>query len=216
MEVAQYKFFLLHSKRELLQETALLINKEWSRSLAARLASIEEGSDELPCSVVMVEEGGRVVGHARLMPVAGVRDAALIETVIVAPELRGRGLGRQLMEKAERHTVEMGYKTLHLSTHDKQGFYSRLGYERGPAVSGQRKCIARLSNDQAHSLLGGRVEESSETNIEDLQQDCSTSLPAPPPLAGLAPPPPPPPPKLLDTSRTVPSQVVTWMVKQLV
>ena len=50
--------------------------------LAHSVASIEGGCDELPCSVVMVEQGGRVVGHARLMPVAGVKDGALIETGI--------------------------------------------------------------------------------------------------------------------------------------
>ena len=36
--VTKYKFFLLHSRSDLLQETALLINKEWRRSLAARWA----------------------------------------------------------------------------------------------------------------------------------------------------------------------------------
>ena len=53
-----------------------------------RLASIEDGCDELPCSIVMTEqlEGSeclRVIGHARLMPVAGRNDAALIETGIL-------------------------------------------------------------------------------------------------------------------------------------
>ena len=46
-----------------------------------RVASIEEGSDDLPCSLVLVEGGsGRVVGHARLMRVAGRGNAALVET----------------------------------------------------------------------------------------------------------------------------------------
>lgn len=46
-----------------------------------RVASIEEGSDDLPCSLVLVEgESGRVVGHARLMQVAGREKAALVET----------------------------------------------------------------------------------------------------------------------------------------
>lgn len=46
-----------------------------------RVASIEEGGDDLPCSLVLVEgESGRVVGHARLMQVAGREKAALVET----------------------------------------------------------------------------------------------------------------------------------------
>ena len=45
------------------------------------MASIEEGGDDLPCSLVLVEgESGRVVGHARLMQVAGREKAALVET----------------------------------------------------------------------------------------------------------------------------------------
>ena len=77
--------------------------------------------------------------------------------MIIDPELRGCGLGRQLMEEAERHTAMVGYETLHLSTHDKQGFYSRLGYHDGPVVSGWRKCVARLSDDQVifhHACTG--------------------------------------------------------------
>lgn len=48
-----------------------------------RVASIEDGCDELPCSLVLVQGvGGRVVGHARLMRVAGRSDAVLVETGI--------------------------------------------------------------------------------------------------------------------------------------
>lgn len=136
-------------------------------------------------------EGLRVIGHARLMPVAGCNDAALIETgnlnkksvhvqlvlhklsflrkylqhvqthlsltihkqtVIVLPELRGKGLGRQIMEEAERHSIKAGYRSLHLSTHDKQGFYSKLGYVSGPTVSGRRKCVANLTTEQVSTL----------------------------------------------------------------
>ena len=103
---ADYEVFLLHDRPELVNATAELINEEWSRSLAARydnqstdnergqvkrypaptrVASIDGGQDQLPCSVLLVGrvgggEEGRVVGHARVMPVAGARKAALIET----------------------------------------------------------------------------------------------------------------------------------------
>ena len=55
------------------------------------------------------------------------------------------------MEAAEGHSVKAGYKSLHLSTHDKQRFYSRLGYVSGPAVSGRRKCVANLTTDQVYA-----------------------------------------------------------------
>lgn len=51
-----------------------------------RVASIEEGSDDLPCSLVLVEGGsGRVIGHARLMRVVGRGNAALVETGTAMP-----------------------------------------------------------------------------------------------------------------------------------
>ena len=48
-----------------------------------RLSSISDGVDNLPCSIVLTrEKEGReeVIGHARLMPVAGDCTAAFIET----------------------------------------------------------------------------------------------------------------------------------------
>ena len=47
-----------------------------------RLLSISEGVDNLPCSIILTREleGEEVIGHARLMPVAGDCTAAFIET----------------------------------------------------------------------------------------------------------------------------------------
>jgi len=56
---------------------------------------------------------------------------------VVDSKLRGRGLGR-IMEACESHVISLGMNSLHLSTHDKQCFYSHLGYTDGPIVSGVR------------------------------------------------------------------------------
>lgn len=45
-----------------------------------------------------------------------------------------------------------------------------------------------------------------EEQLDSYSQTAASSAP---------PPPPPPPPRLLDTSKTVNSQIVTWMVKSL-
>jgi len=42
------------------------------------------------------------------------------------------------MEACESHVINLGMNSLHLSTHDKQQFYSHLGYTDGPIVSGVR------------------------------------------------------------------------------
>jgi len=51
------------------------------------------------------------------------------------------------MEEAEEHARKMGVVTLHLSTHDKQTFYGRLGYGAGPVVSPRKSCVARLGDE---------------------------------------------------------------------
>ena len=50
------------------------------------------------------------------------------------------------MEEAEAHARSNGVDMIHLSTHDKQSFYSHLGYVTGPVVSPQRSCVARLGD----------------------------------------------------------------------
>ena len=70
------------------------------------MQSISGSCHDLPCSLLLVKgsEGGRkVVGHARLLRVAGQPNAALVESVVVDHALRGRGLGRKLMNSCEEH-----------------------------------------------------------------------------------------------------------------
>ena len=74
------------------------------------------------------------------------------ETVVVARRLRGCGLGRRIMDEAEHHAAKMSYTSMHLSTHDKVGLYSHLGYVGGPKVSPLRKCVASLTDKQVHTV----------------------------------------------------------------
>ena len=53
--------------------------------------------------LVQREENERVIGYVRVLAVAGKKGSALVEALLVAPELRKRGLGRKLMEAAESH-----------------------------------------------------------------------------------------------------------------
>lgn len=75
--------------------------------------------------------------------------------VVVTPELRGCGLGRQIMTAAEGRAQGLGIRCLHLFTNDKEQFYSHLGYERGPVVSPLKKCTAKLDLQQASGREGG-------------------------------------------------------------
>lgn len=52
------------------------------------------------------------------------------------------------MDEAELHAAKMCYHSMHLSTHDKLGFYTHLGYVSGPKVSPLRKCVANLAAEE--------------------------------------------------------------------
>lgn len=73
----------------------------------------------------------------------------VILAVVVTPELRGCGLGRQIMAAAEGHARELRVHCLHLFTNDKEQFYTHLGYKKGPVVSPLKKCTAKLDLQQA-------------------------------------------------------------------
>ncbi|WP_260854710.1 GNAT family N-acetyltransferase [Paraburkholderia sp. BCC1884] len=60
------------------------------------------------------------------------QDAMLLANVAVAPAARGTGMGRSLLEYAERAASAAGYGVLRLYTHETMteniALYSRIGY----------------------------------------------------------------------------------------
>lgn len=55
---------------------------------------------------------------------------ALLRSLAVAEEVRGSGLGRRLVECAERHARDRGIKSLYLLTTTAETFFLRRGYAR--------------------------------------------------------------------------------------
>ena len=127
--------------------------------------------------------------------------------VVVKKALRGKGLGKLLMLETEKFAKSEGFKTMYLTTHDKQDFYQYVGYcFCKPVVS----CGAQSSNLPKHflnklaatSLDEEKEEKSTEkskpqiTDSSDTvsEQDRLLSIPSPP-EAPLLPPPPPLPPQ---------------------
>ena len=80
-------------------------------------------------AVRVLETGGRVAGVLVTHPAA---DHLLVENVAVAPEDQGRGLGRALLDDAERQARELGLPELRLYTNqlmiENLEMYPRLGY----------------------------------------------------------------------------------------
>lgn len=86
--------------------------------------------------LVVVEQGGAVIGtlHLMLLPSLSFqgRPRAQIESVRVAADLRGQGIGGQLFTWAIARARELGCHLVQLTTNasraDAQRFYTRLGF----------------------------------------------------------------------------------------
>jgi len=101
------------------------------------LASIEPDSD-LPFKrrAMVAEVYGEVVGFAILRLVA---DEAELESIVVAPNWRGRGLGRLLLAEGARQVKELGAGRLDLEVRASNAAAIRLYRGAGFAETGRRR-----------------------------------------------------------------------------
>jgi acetyltransferase len=93
------------------------------------------GLDERERLLLVGEEEGEVVGMAQVV-FSGATNAdhrAEVQRVGVATEVRGRGIGQDLMSAVEEAAREHGITLLWLTTHadsDACAFYEAIGYTR--------------------------------------------------------------------------------------
>lgn len=77
-----------------------------------------------------------VLAHLKLTSIPSLPFACFIESVVVWKQLRGQGIGKFLMAKAEEYCkCCLKLHELYLSTTDKEEFYGKLGYEPCEPVS---------------------------------------------------------------------------------
>jgi len=85
-----------------------------------------------PKSILVATEAERVVGTVRLMEDGSM---AFIFRLAVNPEYRNRGIGRNLMEEAERELFRRGYIEANILVEEEnsglQEYYERQDYEKG-------------------------------------------------------------------------------------
>ncbi len=93
-----------------------------------------DGAGEALTHGVVARSGGRVVGGAGLERFG---DAGLLRSVVVAPELRKAGVGRRLVNGAERRARDDGIRELYLFTETAIDWFPRLGYEPIPRADAE-------------------------------------------------------------------------------
>ncbi|XP_067136552.1 N-alpha-acetyltransferase 80 [Centruroides vittatus] len=215
----------LHKYPNLMNECCELLNREWKRSITARMHSLEKSCDSLPVSLILLSSDNNtveVIGHSRLSPMSCDPNGCLIESVLIKNERRGEGLGKFLMQKTECHAKRLGYQTLYLTTGDKQEFYEHLGYSHFIFDN-----LASQTHDNKSDLINSSIKEMSlkenfkqerknneiiSNNLDSKLQELSLqSLPLP-----LPPPPPPLPTQPKSQSKSIFNREKTyWMKKSL-
>jgi ribosomal-protein-alanine acetyltransferase len=107
-------------------ETAIFVNDAWSPSAMHSELTGEHGF------YLVAEQGGRVVGYAGLRAPRGAQDAD-VQTIAVASDARGLGLGRELMhrligEARDRRALKV-FLEVRADNPRAHGLYRSLGFD---------------------------------------------------------------------------------------
>ncbi|HLA19631.1 MAG TPA: GNAT family N-acetyltransferase [Dehalococcoidia bacterium] len=112
------------------------------------------GLDEFLETFFVLADGEHIVGCAGL-EVYG--EAALLRSVVIAPERRRRDEGRRLVEAALTEARRRGISRVYLFTMSAGGFFGRLGFrevqpeefEEGVRASRQYEAVSRMPDLRA-------------------------------------------------------------------
>lgn len=96
----------------------------------------------LRCAYFVVEEDGLVKGGAGIGPLTeGDADTCELKKMYFLPELRGRGLGRELIARCLSEARELGFRRCYLETltgmEAAQRMYQKNGFVRIPQAMGR-------------------------------------------------------------------------------
>jgi predicted N-acetyltransferase YhbS len=108
----------------------------------------EAGRDALPVTWVAVDESDTALGAVALGPSDVPGRPELMPCVwgmVVRTDLRGRGIGRLLLQQLERFAVQRGYPAAWVLTGPPAvGYYERCGWRRVEELSGGTLLRKRL------------------------------------------------------------------------
>ncbi|KAI5633740.1 acetyltransferase (GNAT) family domain-containing protein [Phthorimaea operculella] len=189
----------LHRHPEFTKDCCDMINDEWPRSETARMMSLQASCDDLPTSLVLINDKNLILGHCKLTAIPTIQESCFVETVVISKAFRGKKLGTFLMKKAEEHCkYNLGLKMVHLSTKGQEHFYEKLGYQVCPPIN----------------IFGSRIPNYKPPSPSNKVVNPVPSKSAP--ITGVPPPPPPPMPRNDNViNNNVVKSTKTFMFKYL-
>lgn len=98
------------------------------------LSSYYTSNSEKRAYFVVVDDIGKVLGGIGIDEFPGFGRCAEIQKLYLTEEVQGKGLGKALMETAEKYAVQAGYERLYLETHTNLEaaihLYEKLGFHK--------------------------------------------------------------------------------------
>ncbi|WP_448955858.1 GNAT family N-acetyltransferase [Labrys neptuniae] len=147
---------------QMLPTLSALLHAQWGdRAFCASRAGIEKRfiarmhRDAVPFTLIALEPASpdRLVGTASIslheLPEFSDRRFWLSE-VCVDPAMRGRGMGRRLVEMCQSRAAELGVARLNLYTFSQTKFYESLGWQQDASVVLEGLRHAVMSIDLSH------------------------------------------------------------------
>jgi GNAT superfamily N-acetyltransferase len=130
---------LLADKVDYIPHVAQLRWREWGHAPAPEdpefwleTTTHEAGRDDLPVTLVAIADDGGLLGAVGLTERENVEprpgESPWVAGMIVAPEGRGRGVGRALLRQLEQWAVAHGFVEAWVATESAGAFYERCGW----------------------------------------------------------------------------------------
>lgn len=147
---------------DVVAQAAALLDAQWPTvaGAAGRERQLRRSRATFPTSFVALDQspaGGehsRVLGHVLVRAASEVADglSAIAFSVVVSPVARRRGVGRFLMDGAEREARARGFSYLYLFTDDMEAFYSSCGYKRCERIAAVGQVARHFASDTLSAL----------------------------------------------------------------
>jgi predicted N-acetyltransferase YhbS len=104
---------------------------DWSFAQALAELQSHTGRRQVPTTLVAIEDD-RPIGSASLLEadlVGWEHLSPWLASLFVAPEFRGRGLGRELVSRVVEEAKALGVSVVYLFTAGQADYYQRLGWQ---------------------------------------------------------------------------------------